>query len=256
MDAGEGGLAVDAAPGSADASNLDGDADLPPPDAGPLPPAPLGTLRSFRSNGPINLDGLASNEWPDDRFVEFRIEDSAVYLQPNSNVAASASLRMASQYDDEFVYFYIQINDDVLVENSPNDIYYDDSIEISIGKIGGTGDYGDNDHLLIFSPTRFLDYYAQETPVPSGHVLPSANGYKFEFAYPRAKLGDPTANANAYAFNIAINDDDGNFEDSDLVVYGLWYMPPSPSSCIDCCEGFESAAWCDTTRLGTLELMP
>ena len=87
----------------------------------------------------------------------------------------------------------------------------------------------------------------------SGSILTTDVGYNIEISMERSMLG---AGSNTLlGFNLAINDDD-NQGSTAVDAYGLWTMPTAPS-CATCCNGFsDNYPWCDTTRLGQLQLVP
>jgi hypothetical protein len=220
------------------------------PDAAPS--VPDGTLQSFPRSQTLTLDGEIEAAWQAATFIDFAITDSP-QLEDISGYVPDASLRLASRYDANSIYFFIEVTDDLLVDDSSN-TFNDDSIELSIDGVNDrSGPFGDDDHWIVVGAEGV---YASLGPAEidiTGAILPTATGYNIEIALERTDLG---AGANTMlGFNIAINDDDGQGGPG-VDAYGVWHLPATPV-CATCCMGQSTNyAWCDTTRLGQLQLVP
>ncbi len=244
-------LSTDAGPAPDSAESSVADA-APQGTADAAPSVSDGTLQSFRRTQELTLDGELEAVWQAATFVDFAIADSP-QLEALGSYIPDASLRMASLYDDDSIYFFIEVVDDLLVDNSVS-TYNDDSIELSIdGQNDRSGPYNDDDHWLVIGAEGV---YASLGPAPIGlvgSILPTATGYNIEIGLDREDLG--AGNNSMLGFNIAINDDDGE-GNTGIDAYGVWHLPLT-DSCTSCCAGQGgSYPWCDTTRLGQLQLVP
>ena len=246
------GLSPDAAASPDAARGLTADAgpDLSNPDADPgLPP---GTLLSTRRTQAITLDGLLDAEWQTLDFVDFAIGNSDL-LEAGPNYVADASVRIASMYDVDKIYFFIEVQDDLLVDDSEN-TYNDDSIELYIDGLNDrSGPLNNDDHWLAIGADNVYASLGPTAVEIGGSIRVTDTGYNIEISFDRADLGAGTS--TLLGFNFAINDDDGQGSTA-VDAYGLWHVPAAPV-CATCCDGFaENYPWCDTTRLGQLQLVP
>ena len=244
---------------SPDASSSGIDAGITPnADASPInePDAavagPDGTLKSFSQNQDIEIDGTIDNAWSAATFIDFAIADAQLFEAHHMSYVASASLRMASLYDADNIYFFIEVTDDSVVVDS-SQIYHDDSIEITIDGLNDrSGPYGNDDHWFLVTEGT----YASDGPASielDGAFARTQVGYNIEFSVERADLG--AGGNTTLGFNIALNDDDG-FGNSNVDAYGAWYFPNTPN-CNSCCQAKAfHYPYCDTTKLGQLELVP
>ncbi len=250
--------------GGGDSALPDADASVPSPDAmrelgadastspDANPSFAMGTLGSSPLQGSIELDGVLDAQWLALDFKVFDIDD-AEQLEASSSYSPDASVRFASLYDSENIYFFFQVFDDVLVDDS-SDIYNDDSIEIYIdGLNDGAGPYASDDHWITMSAGATYQSFGPNNIAITGDIRETDEGYTIEIALDRSDLG--AGAATELGFNLGINDDDGA-GNTDVDAYGLWFMPDTPS-CQDCCsETSSNYAWCDTSRLGALKLIP
>ena len=149
---------------------------------------------------------------------------------------------------------FVEVVDDVIIDDSA-DTYHDDSIEISIDGLNDrSGPLGDDDHWVIVCAEGLYASLGPNNIDITGSIQLTDVGYNVEIAFDRDDLG--SGDASLLGFNIALNDDDGH-GNSDVDAYGLWHVPSS-LECIDCCGGDTATKypWCDTTRLGQLQLVP
>ena len=221
------------------------------PDAAPAA-VPEGTLLSIPRTEVLALDGELEAAWLASTFVDFAISD-APQLEAVGGYGSDASVRIASMYDASRIYFFLEVHDSLLVSNSEN-TYNDDSIELYIDGLNDrSGPYGDDDHWLVIGADAVYASLGPTALPIAGFIATTEVGYNIEISVERSELG---ANGNTvFGFNIGINDDDG-LGSSDVDAYGLWHVPSSPV-CNSCCaEAGDAYPWCDTTRLGQLELVP
>ncbi len=225
------------------------------PDA--MPVATTGTLYSLPvpEGPPVSLDGVLGTGWPVDSFVEFAIDDAEQMIAIEDTYVPDATLRFASMYDDQRIYFFLEVQDSLIVNDSTN-AYNDDSIELYFDGLNNrNGAFGTDDFFVAMGTDGF--YATGDNSINiGGAVLLTPSGYNIEIAFNRADFGDATN--TVLGFNIGINDDDGE-GGTGIDMYGLWHLPSTAVCGNDCCAGFEPVgnyAWCDTTRLGQLVLMP
>tara|TARA_R110002096_G_scaffold434832_5_gene658213 strand:- start:12460 stop:13305 length:846 start_codon:yes stop_codon:yes gene_type:complete len=213
---------------------------------------PDGTLQSFSRNQDVEIDGAIDNSWSAATFLDFAIADAQLFEVYQQSYVPSASLRMASLYDDDNIYFFIEVTDDSVVVDS-SQIYHDDSIEITIDGLNDrSGPYGNDDHWFLVTEGK----YASDGPASielDGAFVRTQAGYNIEFSVERSDLG--AGGNTTLGFNIGLNDDDGA-GNSNVDAYGAWFFPNTPN-CNSCCAGKAvQYPWCDTTKLGQLELVP
>jgi hypothetical protein len=226
------------------------------PDAGAVPDAntsaAMGTLRSNPLDGVLELDGELDAQWQALEFRNFEIGD-AQQLEAVGNYVADASVRFASLYDDDKLYFFFEVADDLLVNDSEN-IYNDDSIEIYIdGLNDSSGPYADDDHWILVGANADYRSLGPTNIEILGSINTTAIGYNIEISIDRSAIGAGTA--GELGFNIGLNDDDGA-GNTGVDAYGLWFLPDT-NSCTSCCNNSaDNYAWCDTTRLGRLQFTP
>ena len=219
------------------------------PTADAAPPIPMGTLGSFPLVGELELDGVLDSQWLEQEFHHYDIDESQQLLFVHANYLSDASIRFASLYDSENLYFFIEVKDDQLVSNSTS-VFNDDSIEIYIdGLNDNAGPYANDDHHLVIGPGG-SESFGPASLQPQGTILQTDEGYNVEISIELEDLGG-VEQQKAFGFNIAINDDDG-LGNTEVDAYGLWYLPEAVG-CTDCCDSGDFA-WCDTTRLGQLAL--
>ncbi len=224
-------------------------------DAAPGPDATsnvaMGTLTSSPLDGAIELDGEMDAQWQALEFRRFDMDD-AEQIEAVASYQADSSVRFASLYDDNKLYFFFQVFDDQIVSDS-DDVYNDDSIEIYIdGLDDGSGPYAGDDHWILVGANASYQSFGPNNIQITGFIDATDVGYNVEISLDRSALG--AGSAAELGFNLALNDDDGT-GNSDIDAYGLWFLPDT-TSCEDCCsEAATSYAWCDTTRLGKLLLL-
>lgn len=211
----------------------------------------MGTLTSSPLDGAITLDGEMDTQWDALKFRTYDIDDSE-QMDAIASYQPDASVRFASLYDDDKLYFFFQVFDDLLIDDSSS-IYNDDSIELYIdGLNDSTGPYSSDDHWIVVSANGTYQSFGPDKIQLTGFIQTTADGYNIEIALDRSAIG--AGASRELGFNLGLNDDDDG--SSDVDAYGLWYLPDT-ASCDDCCtDQGDNYAWCDTTRLGQLELLP
>jgi hypothetical protein len=237
--------AADGAPGIPDGALASSDAAAPDAE---VPSTSLVTCS--RTEVPPALDGSPIGPWTDATFVDFAASDGEL-IDVHPNYAFDARVSFACLHDDENVYFFADVTDSRLVDNSVA-LREDDGIVIFLDGGGDRdGSYGDDDHALVIgAEAESWDYGPGEID-PAGMVVLTEGGYRFEIAIDKPAIASGALPAEL-GFNIAIIDDDG-LGNANHDAFALRHVP-HPPACASCCDG-QAQPWCDTTQLGSLDLI-
>ena len=246
---------IDAGTPSDTSANFDASTDsqveidaLPRPDA--PPPLPHGLLHSLRTNSRPTLDGL-SNDWPNDGWRTFDIADADQFYEVHPSYVDSARIRFASQHDDDFVYFFFEVIDDLLVRDSGADLFNDDGILLYLDAQGDrTGPMWIDDHeIMIGLNETYVDLNDLGSEIQlDGDITTTDIGYNIEISIRKSSLGVLNI-PGTIGFNVAIRDDD-QLGDARADSYGVWHVAQRPH-CPLCCLG-SPRPWCDTSLMGQL----
>jgi len=210
-----------------------------------------GLLISRRTTVPPTLDANPS-DWSQASWVGYAIADSALFAWRHTSYDDSAAIQFASLHDDQYIYFFFDVTDDLIRIDSTS-LFEDDAVNIYIDAAGDrSGPYGADDHeLVVDAAGTYDDYAVGAAPLTlSGQVMQTGTGYRIELRISKTSLGASPLPSNL-GFDVAITDDDG-FGNSDSDCYGLWYVA-ARQHCTACCSG-GAQAWCDTSVFGRLVL--
>lgn len=159
------------------------------------------------------------------------------------------SFTFYTAYDDEFLYIGVNVKDDVVRSNDPNDAFWkDDAIEIIFGNNPGGFDYNTDSvaqeyggHSYVNFEGRFsewnetdnltnlrrfslaIDWAYGENEEVWGFGQETPGGWTMECRFHRSLIEDPALNnpfeeGNSFIFNIGMDDDDGG----DLAIQYFW----------------------------------
>jgi hypothetical protein len=235
----------DGAPPRPDAAGSS--ADAAPPDAAVVTTS---SITCKRTDVPPALDGAAMGPWTTATFIEFAAQDGELLADVHPNYGFDAALSLACLHDDENVYFFADVTDSEVVSNSLS-LREDDGIVIFLDGAGDRdGSYDEDDHALMLGAGDDAWDYGPGDISPAGTVVTSDGGYRIEIAIDKVAIAG--ALGSQLGFNVAIIDDDG-MGNSDRDLFSLRYVP-HPPACPGCCDG-QAQPWCDTTQLGSLELL-
>ena len=240
---------VDAPPGTPDA--------LRPIDAAtPIDAAEskAGLLVSRRTNSPPSLDANPA-DWAAADWIGYAIGDSATFGWRLSTYTDSAAIQFASLHDSQYIYFFFDVDDDLIRTDSTNR-YDDDAVNLYLDAAGDrSGAYGFDDHELVIDADGVYDDYATgaSTVVLSGVAQQVTGGYRIEMRLTKSSLGAGTL-PSTLGFDVAITDDDG-LGNTNSDCHGLWYIAPPPYCGTSCCANGPQP-WCDTSTLVELVLLP
>ena len=160
-----------------------------------------------------SVDGIMENAW------------SAVTAhgilkypaEPGSVADSDISGTWRSMYDATNLYFFVDVQDDVLINDSGGEWYYDDAVEIYIdGDNSHTGTYDANDHQFVFRWNN-SGIIVNPTPVAAGIVftrVATLTGYRFEVKFPWTLIGGVGVAGEDIGLDVMLIDDDdgGNRE--------------------------------------------
>jgi len=180
------------------------------------------TITSSYAGSPPEIDGDLSgdpHEWPaglDELLLDMHTADDApAYIAPWD---LSGTLR--SQWDEEYVYFAIHVNDDQIVYDSAPALYNDDAIQIGIDghhdhvKDPGAGD----DHQYTIRVDGLISDWMdpEDVELVRRAVRIVEGGYDVELAIPLTQLTQYGVEAGTVmGFNLQLQDDDdgGDYDD-------------------------------------------
>jgi hypothetical protein len=238
---------ADAAPGQPDARRIDA-----MPTAPDATPSGAGVLISRRTVMAPVLDGDEA-EWTGAAWAGYQIADSALFGWRHASYDDSASLQFASLHDDQYIYFFFDVNDDLIRVDSTA-LYEDDGITLYLDAAGDRdGPYGTDDHeLVIDAEGTWDDFATNAAPVAlSGSLADSTGGYHMELRLTKSSLGAGPSLPAVLGFDVGLGDDDG-YGNSDSDCLGIWFLD-APPNCGGCCQQGPEP-FCDTTTLGWLVL--
>lgn len=251
------------------AGGANGTAEPTSPDAGPsvegadagdktptdpdAAPAVSGVLESREVETGPTLDSEIEELWMQAEPIDFDVSDAMQTFQMHPDYGWDGSVRFRSLHDDDNLYFLFEVKDTLLIDDS-DDAYEDDAIELYLdGNGDGSGPYGEDDHWLVIQSSGLYQSFGENPLALAGSVVANGTGYVIEISIPREDMGNGPS--GTLGFNIGLVDDDGLGDDAAADAYGLWFVPSGPH-CAECCDPSEgSQAWCDTSMLGSIELI-
>jgi hypothetical protein len=184
-----------------------------------FPLATEGTLHSIHLSTTPVIDGQLS-DWPVGESVALNRDTSYSFSGRIDDTADLSSL-IRSGWDDQHVYFAIQVTDDVVMADS-TDVWRDDGVEIGLDGLNDEYAWGWDDHqYTVVVDGRLGDRGAEATGVTAG-ISQHEGGYDIEVAIPMSKLlsGSPIS-GTVMGFTIGLHDDDdGDSWDAYLIWQG------------------------------------
>jgi hypothetical protein len=231
-----------------------------PIDAGGEPdarrPADDGVVIAIAAAAPPVLVG-AFDDWEGAVFTSFAIRDADDLHRYHEDYVPSATVTFAAMHDDDFLYFAVIVVDDLIVTDNPQGpVFEDDAISLFIdARNDRSGPFGLDDHeIVVDAESTWEDYADAPPPDLDGEVVVDSSGFVLELAIDKRTLGVAVL-GDELGFDIGVNDDD-DLGGPDADAFGLWHVEEA-ARCPTCCTAFEHAeAWCDTTVLGALRLVP
>jgi len=183
------------------------------------------------------IDGMVDDIWSSARQYK---TGNVIYSPVSSANDLSADYRV--MWDQENLYLFVDVRDDVL-KNDSGEYYYDDAIEVFIDADNSkANEYSENDYQYYFawdktSPTIGEAKY-NHTEGVEFVLMTIDNGYRLEVKFPWSTLGTKPSAGTKIGLDIHVNDDDdGGERDSKLT----W-------------RDKKDAAWQNPQVFGTAEL--
>nr|MBC7245692.1 hypothetical protein [Chloroflexota bacterium] len=175
------------------------------------------SLYSARLIAPPVIDGLLS-DWPALESIDLN-RNTAYSFSGRIDSVNDLSAIIRSGWDNNTLYFAIQVKDDVVMADS-TDVWRDDGVEIGLDGLYDQYAWGWDDHqYTIVVDGRITDRGVPTTNIKAV-VLGTKEGYDIEVAIPISQLlpGIPIS-GTVMGFTIGIHDDDdgGNWD-----AYLIW----------------------------------
>ncbi|MBM4025475.1 MAG: hypothetical protein FJ280_08710 [Planctomycetes bacterium] len=189
-------------------------------------PVPISILPADR---PPVVDGQVDEVW---KGVAAQILGHVVYAPISSE--ADLAARFKTIYDDEALYFLVEVTDDRLVSDSA-EYWLDDGVEIFIAADNNKADvYSDRDYQFHFdwdsTAPAFGESRHNQTNGVQYAFARTDTGYRLEAKLPWATLGTRPAVGKKIGLDVHVNDDDdGGDRDTKIMWFGrrdiAWQQP-------------------------------
>ncbi len=177
------------------------------------------SLNCMRLTTVPTIDGSFS-DWPTSEGIALN-RDTAFSFQGGIANFADLSAIIRSGWDEQTLYFAIEVHDDVLVIDS-TDVWRDDGLEIGLDGLYDRDAWGDDDHqYTIVADGRVTDRGTPASDVAAGIQI-TDQGYNIEVAIPMSQLlmGIPIS-GTVMGFTAGLHDDDdGDSWDAYLIWEG------------------------------------
>jgi len=183
------------------------------------------TVDCVRLLTPPTLDGQ-SGDWPFGDTITLN-RDTAYSFSGKIDNAADLSASARSGWDDQHLYFLVQVADETVVTDS-TDVWRDDGVEFGLDGLRDQVPWGSDDHqYTVVADGRLADRAAATTAFTAA-VLRYPGGYNVELAIPISQLipGTPIS-GTVVGFTLGLHDDDdgGNWD-----AYLIWQGTDTGSS--------------------------
>jgi hypothetical protein len=147
--------------------------------------------------------------------------DTAYSFSGTIDSASDLSASIRAAWDEEHLYFFIQVTDDRIVTDS-TDVWRDDGVEIGLDGQHDRLAFGSDDHqYTVVADGRIADRSTATTAIAAA-VLQYQGGYNVEMAIPISQLipGTPIS-GTVVGFTVGLHDDDdGGSWDAYLIWQG------------------------------------
>lgn len=164
------------------------------------------SLQSIRMVAAPAIDGSLA-DWPARDSIDLDRKTAFSYLGRITN-SADLSAVIRSGWDEEALYFAIQVADDIIVTDS-SDVWRDDGVEIGLDGLYDKDSWGTDDHqYAVLADGRTSDRAVPTTDIVAA-VSAHEEGYDIEVAVPMSQLipGIPIS-GTVMGFTIGLHDDD------------------------------------------------
>ena len=203
----------------------------PTPTRTPTPPS-SGAATLFYTEQPPTVDGQLDSLWAS--AVPYTIGKSILGKMP-TQTDLSASFK--ALYDQDTFYLFVDIPDDLLVQDSVSQWWEDDAVEIYLdGNLSRGQTYdGVDDYLLILRWNDATVYVgADSVPAPADlewAYRQTDSGWAVEIAFPWSALGITAQPGIQFGYDVHVSDDDdgGDAREHKLAWHAdrddAWYNP-------------------------------
>jgi hypothetical protein len=182
-------------------------------------PVPARWIQSDEVETAVVADGVL-DEWPTSGGLFLNIASADTY---NGLILGDADLsaELHSQWDQDYLYFAVRVNDNALVVDSGDSTWHDDAVEIGLDGLGDDVGWQPDDHRYTVRVDGTLGdmgtIQGSTNVITALQAVPA--GYCLEMAIPWENLGDvPVGGGRVMGFNLALSDDDdGGGYDARLV---------------------------------------
>ncbi|MCS7040986.1 MAG: sugar-binding protein, partial [Anaerolineae bacterium] len=193
----------------------------PSPSVMPTSP-PTGTRRLEAVYGSVVIDGRL-DEWTGAAIVLDATTANRVSHPGSITGPADSSMLVRSRWDDGFLYFALEVRDDVLVSDSGSELWKDDAPEVGLD-----GEFDRQSNSPTGGDHQFTVRYDgsgadRALPMPAGvrwatQIVPG--GFVVELAVPGSVLGpSPLTAGRLLGVDFGLNDDDDGGERDNLLVW-------------------------------------
>ncbi|MFH1927525.1 MAG: DNRLRE domain-containing protein [Chloroflexota bacterium] len=198
-------------PATATPTPREGTPGPPPPTTTPRPSptmSPL-VLDFYPGSVPVTVDG-SLNEWSGDRLITLDVNTAYLatgIIDDRSDLSAD----VWAAWDQDYLYFGVHVNDDILVADSSGTLWHDDTLEIGLdGLYDHVGWQGDDHQYAIRFDGMLTDMgKLLDDPNLLLGTQRVAGGYDIEFGVPMQYLGYSEAGEGiVVGLNLALSDDD------------------------------------------------
>lgn len=188
------------------------------PTATPTPPL----LRTYQILEHLAIDGSLS-DWLSPLGTVFLSPDTAQSVGPVGapwDGLADLNAQIRSRWDNQYLYFGIHVDDDVIQADSSSAIWHDDGIEIGLDGAGDGIPRGRDDQHYILCVDGRLQKKTEFFVNALSAVRRVAGGYDMELAIPLDSLTTPpVAHGMRMGLNLGLHDDD---DGGDYDLYAIW----------------------------------
>ena len=154
-----------------------------------------------------------------DSQIDAAWNDAAIYGLPNligGQVSSDSDLYVTwrALWNDYYLYYLIEVNDDQLVADSGSSWWHDDTVELFIDADNSKTEYYDgiNDFQYGFQPfnttIRLGDNSATNTSGITHSRIETSQGYRLEIAIPWSTLGASPYDGMVIGLDVHVDDDD------------------------------------------------
>lgn len=201
---------------------------IPPP----VTPVADYALINFTADTPV-IDGSAESIWQSANGNQIKN-----VLLGTEVPAFDLKANFRALYDADYLYIFVDVQDDQLHQDSGDQVWQDDVIEVFIdgNQSAGTVYDGVDDYQLLFrwnDPQIHVGTNTGTAPVPDNirfAMIATGNGYVAEIALPLAGINITPANGNEFGLDVqVIDDDDGGDRETKYAWHGTtddsWQNP-------------------------------